>query len=481
MPHAPDGLSRGKNRRAPHGFVLVGAALLAATAAFLLIYWPSPADGFIKDDYSWLELAGMKSAADLGKIFSRISGFFRPMVTLSFSLNRLLFGLQPFGYRLTNLLLLVLCAALFQRLARRLGLGRGAALFAALLWLFNHHGILMAVLWVSGRTSLLLCLFSLAAAGAAVRRHWGWAALWSLLAMLAKEEAVLLPFVLAAWAWCLESLPPREFLRQRAPRLWPLALPLPVYFLLRQGTGAFLPWTAPDYYAPVFHPLSLLRNLQEYLDRSATFFMLILLVLALTAWRRPRPGGGDAAIVKLGAIWWVGGFALTVFLPIRSSLYAVFPSLGTALIVARATERVWAASDGAAQRRVLTAAILIPLLLVPVYRGRNQRWLRYTKPALRLGGEFQRCFRSLPPGSWLVLHDSPREPRVLAAIYGTLVQTAARVYSANESLRVWLDPPPNDWQAAGLRPPPQAAFHFHLREGDTLAAAGLSPPAPPGH
>ena len=56
----------------------------------------------------------------------------------------------------TNVALALVGAALVYGLARAFSLPWGAAAFAGSLWLLNFHGINMAVLWISGRTALLL-------------------------------------------------------------------------------------------------------------------------------------------------------------------------------------------------------------------------------------------------------------------------------------------------------------------------------------
>jgi hypothetical protein len=134
------------------------------------------------------------------------------------------------------------------RWARRFRLGAAAAVLAAAVWAFNFHGINMALLW--------------------------------------KEEAVMLPAIATAylaleggdttWGWRL---------RRAVSRTWPL-------------------WSACG-------------------RRSLT----------LT--------GEERRALRFAALWFVGFHALTVFLPVRSSLYAVLPSLGSALIVpyASAPER----------------------------------------------------------------------------------------------------------------------------------------------
>src|SRR5581483_11100607 len=132
----------------------LAAAILAAL--FGLIYLPALGHGFVKDDFRCIAVARVHSAADVAGIFSSNTGFYRPLVTLSFAFDSALWGLDPRGFASTNLLLLVADAALLFALARQLALPSPAALFAAAVWAFNFHGITMALLWTSGRTALLL-------------------------------------------------------------------------------------------------------------------------------------------------------------------------------------------------------------------------------------------------------------------------------------------------------------------------------------
>ena len=79
------------------------------------------------------------------------------------------------------------CACALAALALDLGLSRRAALLAAVLWMINPHGINMAILWLSGRTTTLLTLFSLLAAVAFMRRGMARRALIAM-ALLSKER-----------------------------------------------------------------------------------------------------------------------------------------------------------------------------------------------------------------------------------------------------------------------------------------------------
>src|SRR5205814_5723360 len=124
------------------------AALLIATvlaALFGAIYLPALGHGFVKDDFRWIASAEVRSPADLARIFSTNVGFYRPLVTTSFAIDRAVWGLDARGYALTNVTLLMVNAALLFLLARRLSLPVEAALFAAAVWAFNFHGINMAL------------------------------------------------------------------------------------------------------------------------------------------------------------------------------------------------------------------------------------------------------------------------------------------------------------------------------------------------
>ena len=167
--------------------------LLGIVAA---VYGPDVGRGFVKDDFRWVLASRVRSAGDLKRQFVDTTGFYRPMVSLSFAANERLGGAAPKGYGLTNLALALLTAAAIACLARVLQLPAGACLFAAGVWLMNFHGINMALLWISGRTALLLTLFAVLAAIAAAKSWPAAAALLAFAAMLSKEEAVLLPVAL---------------------------------------------------------------------------------------------------------------------------------------------------------------------------------------------------------------------------------------------------------------------------------------------
>ena len=263
----------------------------------LAIYLPGLGRGFISDDFGWIEKSQVANAVELVTLFTDTTDFYRPVVAVSFSLDWWLFGLEPLGYSLTNLAFLLAATLVLYRLGLGLGMQWGTALVAFGLWCLNHHGINMSLFWISGRTALLLTLFSLLAALALLRHRTISAACWSLLTMLSKEEAVLLPLILLGWeilAKPATNPPDRGWplgyrLRAAVLEHWPLLAVLVVYLLIRLGVGGMTPFTAPAHYRFTFDPSLLAMNAFEYFIRAGTLPLASVLVLSAYAVALPKP------------------------------------------------------------------------------------------------------------------------------------------------------------------------------------------------
>ena len=321
----------------------------------------------------------MCTAGDLARLFTTAPmGFYRPIVALSFLLNESIAGLHPLAYGLVNLALVIAIAAAIVALCRALGLHRGYGLFAAGVWTFNIHGVGMALTWISGRTSLLATLFAVHAAIAFTRKRSRPAALWTGLALLSKEEPLLLPLVFVIWA----TIERRRVGDRRLTaivagvrRTWLCLAVLGGYLVVRSASGAMTPANAPGYYALSLSPSVLGANVLEYADRAATFGVAVLaLGLLLFARRLPRLDMIDSDerdIIVRGLAWLVFGYGLTVMVPVRSDLYACLPAVGVAVIAGAAARALWRHIPPARQRAAVVAGLALPLLLMPVYRGRN--------------------------------------------------------------------------------------------------------------
>ena len=398
---------------------LVAGVLLAA--ALLLAYVPDLGHGFVKDDFGWIRGARIESANDAAALLTRNNGFYRPLVSATFALNYAVSGMAPLAYGVTNFALLLAGAALLFIVARRLNLPATPSALASALWAFNFHGINMAVLWVSGRTALLLSCAALASTLAVMNGRMMLGGVFCLLAMLSKEEAVVLPFLLACWTAMRSQT--QLYPARRLSSMWPLLAALAIYFVLRLQSGAFWPATAPSYYRLTIQPSILFSNALEYLDRGATWPATVVLLVAIAARTRPILAPAERRILALGALWFAFGYAITVAVPVRSSLYAVFPSIG-ACIAAAAVVAALIRQQPSRAFRTLAVASVIPLLLVPVYRARNVRLVAPADLSATVLRDVERAATPFPAGVRLVLIDDPSTRFTLDAAFGGLLPDA---------------------------------------------------------
>jgi hypothetical protein len=416
-------------------------ATIVLVAIVLAIYGPGVGKGFVKDDVVWVGANHVTSWSDVHAMLLRTDGFYRPAVAATFALDRASYGLEPFGYGLTNLALLLFGAGALAYLAASLGLRPTMAVVTAGVWALNFHAVNMAVLWLSGRTALCVVIASVLAAAAVVRGRPVAAGVGTLVAMLAKEEAVMLPFILSGWAWLLadERERPRAAMRLRwsaLARVFAVAGPawiaLAIYFALRTQTAAMTPMTAPDAYRFVLAPGALAANAFEYLDRACTFSAAVVLVAHLIAWRRPVMTPAITRVLPLAAIWFAGTFALTIFVPNRSSLYALLPSIAPALVAGFLLQALSDATTVAVRRRLAAAAVVLLMLLLPVYWSRNVRWVEIAELSSETFAVIRQVVRERPETQRLVFHDDPGTRRSLANTYDQLLPEAVRLASGRD-------------------------------------------------
>lgn len=151
------------------------------------------------------------SLANLKRAFSSFFvGNYAPLHIVSYMVDYTLWGLNPRGYLLVNLLLHGVNAILAFRLFLRLDTRLPVALAAALLFLV-HPVQVEAVAWISERKTLLAMLFFLlsfhayirsGSEGGEHRRLWYTLSLLAYCAaLLSKAVVVILPLALIAYDW----------------------------------------------------------------------------------------------------------------------------------------------------------------------------------------------------------------------------------------------------------------------------------------
>ncbi|GEM_PF-5723840 len=336
--------------------------------AFIVLtpYWYSLESEFVLDDHALIRLNphfeadGIYRKLLLGDYLDHSgangrSRYWRPAVRLSFQLDYLLAGKSPFAFHLVNLILFGLIGGLFYTLLRRMSSNRFAAFIGTLLYAF-HPARTESVVWISGRTDLMMALGVLAAvicyqkttADGKWRIFWGFLMTVSaVLAVSSKETGVMLPAIVIlsapvmAWRHKVAA-----FFLALPSLLYPIPKYLSVHALGSWHSAHVEPMLVPalalktiGYYAKiVFHPVCL--NTEHwfpypvsYLDSGVLTGFGCTAALAFVLWKhRADP------LIRLGVAW----SALSLFphlniIPIpnlAAERFLTSPAFGLSLIAA---------------------------------------------------------------------------------------------------------------------------------------------------
>lgn len=279
-------------------------------------------------------------------------GYYRPLITLLYRLDRALWGLNPAGYHLTNLVWHLLATFLIYRLAlqttgRLVAAWAGAMLFAVL----PAHT--EAIGWIQGRVDLVSTTFTLLALLALLRARdaggparWRWAALGGLAflaALLAKESTAALPLAWAMWEVSgFRTDRGGERLAGVTSRFAPLCLAALAYWFLRWwAVGTSLSFFSMSLSPAALRALALSSVLAEYgrillfPDLTLNFHQTLMVAPSLT-----RLATGLAVVVVLGGglviAWrrarplfpWVAWMPIMLLPPLLFILQARAPETG---------------------------------------------------------------------------------------------------------------------------------------------------------
>jgi tetratricopeptide (TPR) repeat protein len=324
--------------------VTVGAwrrrALLALAVAFSGgVYLNALHNPFVYDDHRTIvDNGSIHSLSDMRSIV--LHDATRPLVNLSYAIDRTVWGPAPIGFHVTSIVLHMLNVALLVAIAWRLGEDRarisdvrlqtsdscGAAFLAATL--FAVHPLMTeAVAYISGRSEVLCGTFFLLAFLAARRWMRTGAAGWWLLtmglwvgALLTKEIAVMLPVVLLSYDRMLadeDAIPRRRrFWRLHAPLLAATVAAgvarLAVFVVLERHGAVAIDWRGifdeagviwryiALFFVPsgqtIFHDV---RPIARVLELRGLVAAGAIAIVASVAWRARRA----APIASFGVIW----------------------------------------------------------------------------------------------------------------------------------------------------------------------------------
>ena len=311
-------------------------ALGALAVAVFVSYYPALGAGFVWDDEIVLESRLIQEASGLWRLWlapTQLEGevHYWPVVYSSFWLEHKLWGFDPLGYHLVNLVLHFANVVLLWGLLRRLTLP-GAWAVAAVFAVHPLH--VESVAWVIERKDLLSGLFYLSAAWLwlgfekqpTAIRYLGALFLFAL-ALLSKSIAVTLPVALMIVAWWkrgrVTGVEVRRLLPFFAVALLITAADLSYYDQRRE-------WLDFEY-SLVERALIASRSLWFYLGKLAWPTELMVI------YPRWDVGAGDpwawaylAACAGLAAVLWLGRHRLGRA-PLASALFfavTLSPALG---------------------------------------------------------------------------------------------------------------------------------------------------------
>lgn len=367
-------------------------------------------DPFLHDPWNWVDVLTFRV---LGR---DVLDFNRPVHLASLMLDAAVWGVNPFGYHLTSILLHAANVVLVWIVVRALLGGEAAGErpphplvpIVAALFFAVHPIVTEAVCEPSFREDLLAAAFTLGAVvlaaghaperGGDLRRGLACAAC-CLLAVASKESGVAAPFVLAAWRWLVQHRDPRA----RDAGFWRLviggglaavAVFLAARFLLEPSPSRIFE-SRPEYpggslaealkvqprilalYAQlVVCPVNLCADYGGYSVRHLPLpaALVILAVLAVAggvaAWRDRRIGFGLALLL-------LPLLPVSNLVPIyraAADRYLYLPLAGVACLVACLLDSRWVRARERRQQAVLLVALAAVGLLGVGCLGRQRVW-----------------------------------------------------------------------------------------------------------
>lgn len=361
---------------------------------------------------------------------------YRPLTPFSYAIDHFFWGLNPFGYHLTNILLHAANAVLVFLLLNLILGDIFLAVVAALLFA-THPVQTEAVSWVSGRASVLSLLFYLATLIFYVKyslrgRKAYYLASLSLCAaaLFSKEMAVTLPLVIAAYDIHFTK---DKLFREKLLRCVPfLALTLfyvAVRTVLLKRVGQFDWWggglyataltmagVLVDYIKLLVLPLRLCVSYLVPISRSIAegkaFFSVLFLLVAVASLPAVFKRSKKASF----AIWWflIALLPVSNIIPLKALMAERFlyvPSIGFCLLLALAVRKIYGAGEFAVQGGISgrkAAALIIAASIIMAYSARtiarNEDW----KSALTLSMKAVKVF--------------PLNPWALSSLGGSLAE-----------------------------------------------------------
>lgn len=402
---------RGRGSRAVFWASVCGVVVLAG-----VFYGNTLVNGFVWDDEAViLNAEGIRSLKNLPLLFSRryfrefAELSYRPVVTASYFVDYALWGLRPFGYHLTNVLVHAGASVAVLLLLRMLpSMPQGAA-FAGAAFFVIHPVNTEAVNSIGFREDLLCGLFYFLALCLYLKGRqgggWGWlAGSWAAfaLAVYAKEMALSLPAVLVGYEVvipsCDETGADRVWrVRKLAVLVAPFALIALSVLMFRWGgfryesvrlsvwggsmaaTVANVPRAFVRYIGWIVMPMHLHVERNLYIamgnwgaEAAACAVVLMVIAGAVVYGIRRWPLAAVGAVVFFVALLPVSNIVPLRYFLAERFLYV--PMLGGAMVVAAVVGRAGAHLKGARRVAAIGGLVSAGLMLGVLVVQRNKDW-----------------------------------------------------------------------------------------------------------
>jgi tetratricopeptide (TPR) repeat protein len=352
-----------------------------------------------------LTAQGLRWGLGAGLLFdSPYADYWAPLTVLSRMADVQVFGLDPWGHHLTNLLLHALNAVLlFLVLLGMTGAGWRSAFVAAL---FAVHPLRVeSVAWITERKDVLAGLFWILTLGAYARYARSPArgpylavVLAMALGLMAKPVLITIPFVLLlldVWPlgrWGPGKTSPRALLLEKLPLVAMSGLSVLITYVPLERRGQITELRTLSLWARVSnalysylvyagkmfwpHPLAVVYPHPEGRLPAWSVVLALLFLLGVSGealrQRQRRP------YVVVGWVWYLGTL-LPVLGLVQSGVqayadrYTYISLIGLSLIVAWGASDALASRDGGRSILAVLAAVWL-LLLVPVTRRQVENW-----------------------------------------------------------------------------------------------------------
>jgi hypothetical protein len=410
------------------------AAVVAAVAA-VLPYLATLDNYFVQDDFGVVALLSSKPATYFPRWFvttwmEDIWGYtpdeVRPFPALSYQIAAVFGAASPYANHAINLAFHALNAVLVLAVAVEAG---GLALVPALVAAVAFAVLPMqteSVAWITGRVDSMPACFFLAAFLCFVRwrafhrgRAYGWAVTWCAVALLSKQNTVILVPCLMAYDLVVRRQPVRP--------TWGWLRPYMPFIVL---TVAYLALRYVLFGEVARESMLTARQLQVFAADLAVHLKrmaygepgvatagprLILWVLAVGAattiygvWavgRRAAPLAGVA--LYFGVIWIGLSVAPTLVAGYASPRHMYLASVGWALLLAVPVELPWRRDGRVARGIAVAAAVVLLGLYARQLRDEVARWDRRADVAAAIVGDLDAEARRMPSGT-LIVAGAPR-------------------------------------------------------------------------